>query len=50
MNRLELGVTVPGLGQQLLNAGHITGREVGVRLNADITIRRSQLKGRDLRG
>ena len=49
MNSLELGVPVPGLGQQLLNPGNITGGQVGVSLNADVSIRSPQLQACDLR-
>ena len=50
MNRLELGVTVPGLGQQFLNPGHVTGGQVGVSLNTNVSFGRSQLQASDLRG
>ena len=50
MNRLELGVTVPGLGQQLLNPGHITGGQVGISLNTNVSFGRAQLQAGDLRG
>ena len=49
MNGLELRKTSPGLRQKLLNPRHITGRQIGIRLHVDVTVRGSHLQPSHLR-